>query len=132
MEMVINGVSTRNIRAVVEELRGAELSNSTVSEQGRRLDPFVKVWNERDLSEKEYPFLLVNALAIKVRKGGRVLLLPAALATLFFGCTAGALPGRSGDSERRCRWCLIAFMRRPVRSQMPLPLAGRDFLFCCE
>lgn len=31
-----------------------------------------KAWNERDLSEKEYPFLLVDALLIKVRKGGRV------------------------------------------------------------
>jgi len=32
----------------------------------------VKVWNERDLSDREYPFLLVDALVIKVRKGGRV------------------------------------------------------------
>jgi len=32
----------------------------------------VKAWNERDLSDREYPFLLVDALVIKVRKGGRV------------------------------------------------------------
>lgn len=33
----------------------------------------IKVWNERDLSEKEYPFLLVDALDGKaLRKGGRV------------------------------------------------------------
>lgn len=32
MGMVINGVSTRKVRAVVEELRGTEFSKSTVSE----------------------------------------------------------------------------------------------------
>ncbi|NSW84649.1 MAG: IS256 family transposase [Syntrophothermus sp.] len=72
MEMVINGVSTRKVRAVVEELCGTEFSKSTVSELCKRLDPIVKAWNERDLSEKEYPFILVDALVIKVRKGGRV------------------------------------------------------------
>lgn len=39
MEMVINEVSTRKVRAVVEELCGMKLSKSTVSEQGCRLDP---------------------------------------------------------------------------------------------
>ncbi|MBE3572946.1 MAG: IS256 family transposase [Moorella humiferrea] len=72
MEMVVNGVSTRKVRAVVEELCGTEFSKSTVSELCKRLDPAVKAWNERDLSEKEYPFILVDALVIKVRKGGRV------------------------------------------------------------
>lgn len=72
MEMVVNGVSTRKVRAVVEELCGTEFSRSTVSELCKRLDPIVKAWNERDLSEKEYPFILVDALVIKVRKGGRV------------------------------------------------------------
>ncbi|MCR4425241.1 MAG: transposase, partial [Firmicutes bacterium] len=41
MEMVINGVSTRKVRAVVEELCGAEFSRSTVSELCARLDPIV-------------------------------------------------------------------------------------------
>ena len=39
MEMVINGVSTRKVRAVVEELCGTELSKSAVSELCKRLDP---------------------------------------------------------------------------------------------
>jgi len=50
------------------------------------------------------------------------LLLPAALATVFSGCTAGTVLGQSGESERCCRWCPIAFIRRPVRSQMVLPV----------
>ncbi len=72
MEMVVNGVSTRKVRAVVEELCGVGISKSTVSELCKRLDPIVKAWNGRDLTEKEYPFLVVDALVIKVRKGGRV------------------------------------------------------------
>jgi len=72
MEMVVNGVSTRKVRAVVEELCGVGLSKSTVSELCKQLDPIVRGWNERDLSQKEYPFLVVDALVIKVRKGGRV------------------------------------------------------------
>jgi transposase-like protein len=72
MEMVVNGVSTRKVRAVVEELCGVGISKSTVSELCKQLDPLVKAWNERDLSEKEYPFLVVDALVIKVRKAGRV------------------------------------------------------------
>lgn len=46
MEMVINGVLTRKVRAVVEDLCGAELSKSTVSELCKRLDPIVKTWNK--------------------------------------------------------------------------------------
>jgi len=45
---------------------------SSVSELRKKLDQTVKAWNERDLSDREYPFLLVDALVIKVRKGGRV------------------------------------------------------------
>ena len=72
MEMVINGVSTRKVRAVVEELCGTEFSRSTVSDLCKRLDPIVHAWNERDLSGQEYPFVLVDALVIRVRKDGRV------------------------------------------------------------
>lgn len=72
VEMVVNGVSTRKVRAVVEELCGTEFSKSTVSSLCKGLDETVKEWNNRDLKSQEYPFLLVDALAIRVRKGGRV------------------------------------------------------------
>ena len=49
-----------------------ESFKSSVSELCKKLDQTVKAWNERDLSDREYPFLLVDALVIKVRKGGRV------------------------------------------------------------
>lgn len=72
MEMVVDGVATRKVSAVGEELCGVELSHSTVSDLCKRLDAVVKAWNERDLSGQAYPFLIVDALVIRVRVEDRV------------------------------------------------------------
>ncbi|MCI0184510.1 IS256 family transposase [Sulfoacidibacillus ferrooxidans] len=72
VEMVIQGVSTRKITAITEELCGAEFSKSTVSELCKRLDPIVNAWNGRNLKEKKYPFVLVDAIVLKIREDGRV------------------------------------------------------------
>lgn len=72
MEMVVNGVSTRKVSRITEELCGTEFSASTVSELCKNLDPHITEWNERDLSNKKYPFLMVDALVIKVRENKRV------------------------------------------------------------
>lgn len=71
MEMVINGVSTRKVAKITEELCGTEFSKSTVSELCKRLDPLVKAWNDRPLKEV-YPFVMVDAIVLKVRKGSQV------------------------------------------------------------
>ena len=44
VEMVIQGVSTRKVSAVVEELCGASISKSTVSALCQSLDPAVSAW----------------------------------------------------------------------------------------
>jgi transposase-like protein len=72
MEMVVNGVSTRKVAQITEELCGKAFSKSTVSDLCKGLDPLVSAWNERDLSEQRYPFVLVDALVLKIREGGRV------------------------------------------------------------
>ncbi len=72
MEMVVNGVSTRKVSQVTEELCGTEFSKSTVSELCKRLDPIVTAWNNRPLSDSRFPFVLVDALYLKVREDGRV------------------------------------------------------------
>lgn len=71
MEMVVNGVSTRKVTEITEELCGTEFSKSTVSDLCKQLDPIVVAWNNRPL-HKEYPFLAVDALYTKVREDGRV------------------------------------------------------------
>src|SRR5262249_964631 len=62
MEMVVNGVSTRKVARITEELCGREFAKSTVADLSKNLDPLVEAWNERDLSRCRYPFLIVDAL----------------------------------------------------------------------
>lgn len=71
IEMVINGVSTRKIKMVTEELCGKSFSKSTISSLCQQLDPIVEAFRNRPL-EKHYPFVVVDALYIKVRENGRV------------------------------------------------------------
>ncbi|MDT2264421.1 transposase [Paenibacillus larvae] len=49
--MVVNGVSTRKVSQVTEELCGTEFSKSTVSDLCKRLDPIVTAWNNRSLAD---------------------------------------------------------------------------------
>jgi transposase-like protein len=72
MEMVVNGVSTRKVAQITEELCGKAFSKSTVSDLCQGLDPLVSAWNERSLEEQRYPFVLVDALVLKIREAGRV------------------------------------------------------------
>lgn len=72
LEMVIQGVSTRKIAQITEELCGTEFSKSTVSALCKRLDAVVQAWNGRPLNEHRYPFVLVDALVLKIREDGRV------------------------------------------------------------
>lgn len=72
MEMVVNGVSTRKVSQITEELCGTKFSKSTVSELCKNLDPIIEAWLNRPLSDDQYPFLLVDAMYLKVREDGRV------------------------------------------------------------
>lgn len=72
MEMVVNGVSTRKVTQITEELCGTSFSKSTVSSLCQGLDPIIEEWNNRSLDEHTYPFVLVDALYTKVRENGRV------------------------------------------------------------
>lgn len=71
MQMVVSGVSTRKVQDITEELCGRKFSKSTVSALCMNLDPLVEAFRHRPL-EKEYPFLVVDALYLKVRQDHRV------------------------------------------------------------
>jgi transposase-like protein len=62
------GVSTRKVTKITEELCGTSFSKSTVSRLCEELDVRVGAWNERPLKKKRYPFLVVDAMQIKVRR----------------------------------------------------------------
>lgn len=72
VEMVVNGVSTRKVTNVVEQLCGEKVSKSFVSSLTEKLDPVVEEWNNRSLSEMYYPYVFVDAMYIKVREHNRV------------------------------------------------------------
>lgn len=67
MEMVVNGVSTRKVTHITEELCGASFSKSTVSQLCVGLDARIKAFNERRLDEHHYPFIMVDAMFFKSR-----------------------------------------------------------------
>ncbi len=71
IEMVVNGVSTRKVENITEELCGKKFSKSTVSELCKGLDPIVKAFKTRPL-KAHYPFIQVDAIYLKVRENGRV------------------------------------------------------------
>jgi putative transposase len=71
MEMYIQGVSTRKVKAITEELCGHEFSASTVSEMVQKLDEELEAFAQRKLGE-EYPYLILDARYEKVRESGTV------------------------------------------------------------
>lgn len=73
LEMYISGVSTRKVSKVVEELCGKKVSKSFISDLTKELDPIVKAWQNRSLTDKKYPFVMVDVLYIKVRETHRVI-----------------------------------------------------------
>lgn len=72
LEMVINGVSTRKVTQIVEQLCGKSVSKSFISSLTQKLDPIVNDWAKRPLNTKYYPFLFVDAMYIKVREHHKV------------------------------------------------------------
>ena len=105
LEMVVNGVSTRKITKITEELCGTEFSKSTVSDLCKRLDPIVQAWNNRSLREQRYPFVLVDALVLKIREEGRVRSRSALIAVGINEAGYREVLGLMlGDSESESRW----------------------------
>ena len=114
MEMVVNGVSTRKVTAITEELCGTSFSKSTVSALCARLDPLVTAWNERSLGEQAYPFVLADALVIKVRDQERVRALSALIAIGINATGYREILGlQLGDSESEGSWStFFAWLKR--------------------
>jgi putative transposase len=68
-EMYVQGVSTRKVKAVTEELCGHEFSASTVSRMNQSLDKELEKFASRKLDDA-YPYLILDARYEKVREHG--------------------------------------------------------------
>ncbi len=70
-QMYVQGVSTRKVAAITEELCGHEFSASSISEITRRLDEQLRQFSQRPL-EQEYPYLILDARYERVREEGHI------------------------------------------------------------
>jgi len=75
------GVSTRRMDKLVESLGITRLSKSQVSRMAADLDEQVAAFRTRPLDAGPYTFLAADALAVKVREGGRVVNIAVMVAT---------------------------------------------------
>lgn len=68
-EMYVQGVSTRKVKAITEELCGHSFSASSISAINKGLDESLARFAQRHLDEA-YPYLIVDARYEKVRESG--------------------------------------------------------------
>ncbi len=69
-EMYVQGVSTRKVKAIVEQLCGSGVSSSTVSRAAAALDENLQAWRSRPLGAMVYLFL--DARYEKIRQDGQI------------------------------------------------------------
>ena len=73
MEMYVEGVSTRKVKEITEELCGASFSKSLVSSLAGSPDAELEAWRNRRLeADAYYPYVFVDARYEKARVDGRV------------------------------------------------------------
>jgi putative transposase len=72
VEMYVQGVSTRKVTHVVEELCGIRVSASEVSVLVKKLDGDLAAWRGRSLAGQAYPYLVIDAHGEQVRREGHV------------------------------------------------------------
>lgn len=71
MEAYVNGVSTRKVDRLVEQMGIGSMSKDRVSRMCRDLDELVGEFRDRELTDA-YPYLWLDAKHVKVRERGRV------------------------------------------------------------
>ena len=69
VEMYVQGVSTRKVKAITEELCGHGFAASTISAINKGLDEGLTKFAQRRLTE-DYPYLILDARSEKVRDDG--------------------------------------------------------------
>jgi putative transposase len=72
MEMYVEGVSTRKVKEITEELCGTSFSKSLVSSLAGSLDSELEGWRNRRLEAEAYPYVFVDARYEKVRMDHRI------------------------------------------------------------
>jgi transposase-like protein len=66
-EMYVQGVSTRKVAAITEQLCGFEVTSTQVSRAAAELDSALSAWRNRPLTATAVPYLILDARYEKVR-----------------------------------------------------------------
>ena len=104
------GVSTRKVCDVAAQMGITSLSKSQVSRIAADLDEVVDAWRSRPLDAGPYPLVWIDALAVKVREGGRVVATSALIATAVNADGRREILGLElGSAEDGAAW--TAFLR---------------------
>jgi transposase-like protein len=104
-EMYFQGVSTRNVRRVLEAMCEGEISAMTVSRVAAELDEKLGEFRSRRLDPSAWPYLMIDARYEKVRIEGRVVS-QAVLVVIGFTQEGRreVLHWSVGDSESESNW----------------------------
>lgn len=70
-EMYVQGVSTRKVTEITEQMLGMEVSSAEVARCNKLLDEELTAWRNRPLGET--PYLVLDARYEKVRHGGQII-----------------------------------------------------------
>jgi len=104
-EMYFQGVSTRNVQNVLQEMCGLQISSATVSRVAAELDEKLLAFHDRRLDHTGWKYLMLDARYEKVRVGDKVIS-QAVLVTMGFTLEGKRemLDWRVADSESEQSW----------------------------
>jgi len=71
-DLYLAGVSTRRVEKAIQTLGVESISKSQVSRLCSELDELVEAFRTRPLDGSPYPFVMLDALVVKVREAGRI------------------------------------------------------------
>lgn len=104
-EMYFQGVSTRNVRQVLDVMCDGEISSTTVSRVAQELDEKLLKFRHRRLHATEWPYLHIDARYEKVRVDGHVVSQAVLVAVGFTSDgRREVLDWQIGDSESDATW----------------------------
>jgi putative transposase len=112
-EAYVQGVSTRNVDAVVQAMGASGVSKSQVSRLCAEIDVGVKAFLDRPL-EGDWPYLWLDATYVKVRQNGRIVSVAVIIAVGVNGDGRREVLGLEiGASEAEPFW--TGFLRKLAR-----------------
>jgi transposase-like protein len=100
-EMYVQGVSTRKVSAIVEQLCGTSVSSAQVSACAAKLDAELSLWRSRPLGST--PYVFIDARYEKVRHGGH-----------FIDCAVLIALGIGSDGKRSILGVSVALSEAEV------------------